>query len=203
MDIRTVTRRTEALFLPRENTPASLSETLTCEPVVFHHRRGDLVRSSRPSDLSSDRINSQCALLSTSMCICGRCAPCCNPRVRKYPAGRRPSSRRRVLGCPSRTYTVKYLWTAVRGFIGIGRYLRDTPARIVRPNNMPGAARVYAPPTMVSFVSSANIYDVTPWKIAPGLREYSLSSSFAATESAHVRIRRSVYTFIYCRSLFI
>lgn len=93
MDIHTVTRRTEALFLPRENTPASLSETLTCEPVVFHHRRRDLVRSSRTSDLSGDRINSQCAFLSTSMCMCSRCAPCCNPRVRKYPAGRRPSSR--------------------------------------------------------------------------------------------------------------
>lgn len=58
-------------------------------------------------------------------------------RARKYPAGRRPTSRfsarrslaRSLAGLLART--VRYLWIAIRGFIGIGRILRDTPARIV------------------------------------------------------------------------
>lgn len=87
--------------------------------------RGDLVRSGRTvdpfreaSDLSGDRVSSRLAQASLR-CMCSRCAPCCDPRVRKYPAGRRPSSRRRR-SSPPRARTVKYLWIAIRGFIGIG-----------------------------------------------------------------------------------
>lgn len=38
-------------------------------------------------------------------------------------------ARRSLAGLLART--VRYLWIAIRGFIGIGRILRDTPARIV------------------------------------------------------------------------
>lgn len=109
--------------------------------------------------------------------------------VRKYPAGRRPTSRplfrrvsvRRGRAAPRRrsaplapgllrTYRQVFMERHSRIY-RYRLYLRDTPARIVRPNNMPAAARhtdarararTLLLPTMVSFVSTANIYDVTP-----------------------------------------
>lgn len=44
-----------------------------------------------------------------------------------FPPVRRSLARSRA----SSARTVRYLWIAIRGFIGIGRILRDTPARIV------------------------------------------------------------------------
>lgn len=166
-------------------------------------------RDPRESDLDGDRRRAFSSSTSGACSLVAHLAA-----IREYeniPAGRRPSSRRRrrrrfsavefsrrVL--PFRARTVQVFMDSHSRIYWYRAYLRDTPARIVRPNNMPArcaGCAAYALPTMVSFVSTANIYDVTSWKIAPrAVRIFSplslcFSAVTAATENSPVYIRRS------------
>jgi len=137
------------------------------------------------SDLSSDRIvNALILSLSLSLSLsCERerdaqgvhhetfppraVAVRCSTRVRKYPAGRRPTSQfsaRRFARGPPRTYRQVFMDRHSRIYWYRAYFTRYLGSYSLHPNNMPATAQRTRTllPSIVSFVSTANIYGVTP-----------------------------------------
>lgn len=144
------------------------------------------------SDLSSDRVVNALSLSLTLSCCRARDARGCIHEA--LPSPRTPVEYENIrlavgqlAGFPPvvslaglLARTGRYLWIAIRGFIGIGRILRDTPARIVRALIICRLRRGIRAPCCHRWYRSSRPRIFTALRLEKSRPGYILSFSFSA-----------------------